>query len=193
MRTFLGCTALCVALLATNPATAASVSFAGQILTTNAGGGAGSAFGAVPPAVAFSTAALEFVTGGASGNLVGASAFSSHPTISITGGTLSLTEAGTNDTAVVNLTVSRAGGGGNVSMTFNGDLFASAVINQATIDSLIASANNSGSFTYVDNGGGQASVYSGNSASFAAVPEPSSAALLVGIAGLTLLRRRRSA
>lgn len=193
MRIALGCVTLCAALLATNTATAASVSFAGNVLIANAGGGAGSAFGSVPPTVSFSTGALEFTTGATSGNLVGGSSFTSHPSITIVSGTLSLTEAGINDTAVFSLAVTRAGGGGNVSMTFDGDLFTSAVISQATIDSLIASADNSGSFTYVDNGGGQTSVYSGNSASFAAVPEPSTAGMLFGLAGLTLLRRRRQA
>ena len=195
MRIVVGCVALCVVLFATSTATAGSVSFAGQVLTNNAGGGAGSAFGTLPPTVSFSTAALEFTDGGMSGNLVGGAVFSSHPNISILSGSLQLTEAGSSDTAIVALQISRDGGGanGNITMTFTGDLFASAVVNQATIDSLIASADNSGSFTYIDNGGGQSSVYSGNSASFAAVPEPSTAGLLLGLAGMSILRRRRKA
>lgn len=197
MRIQFGCVAVLLAATLSPNAEAASVGFAGQVLTTNAGGGAGSAYGNVTAGspIAYSTVELNFQDGAASGNLLVAGAFTSHPNIAIVSGSLQLTEAGTADTAVISLNISRDGGPTDsaISMTMTGDLFASAVINQATILSLVASADNDSSFTYIDNSGGQNSVYSGNGAAFTAVPEPGSIGALLGIGAICLARRRRRA
>lgn len=158
---------------------AAVVTFRGQFES-----GTGSALGNVPPEDLPFAIMLDFtqtLPGFAdinSGNLTSGAA-----SIAITGGEISLTDNGTNDSA--NFFLETTGPTGTISTNFSADAVSDDQVNTPNLVSIInASAP---SFIIANFGGG--GVYTGNVIS--AVPEPNAMLLLLGSSLVALRRRSR--
>ncbi len=179
-------------------ATAAVVGFTGTFLnqTLGIGGGAGSAFGAVPPPVPFHMSLTIADGAGPMGAITGGTFFlgGAPSGIIVNGGSVTLTDGGANDTAEFVVNVANGGGAdnGQINYTFTGgDFFSGTAVNQAAFDDVLVRDKVSTGLNYIDFGNAQLSNYTGT---ITAVPEPTSMAVMLGlVAGVAGLRRRRRA
>ncbi|GIW96918.1 MAG: hypothetical protein KatS3mg111_0251 [Pirellulaceae bacterium] len=194
-RLSVGIAGLILAMSVQIVASAATVSFIGQITEKTLGTAGSGVFGggAAPSTLSpFVTIAGAFsvVDGGTSSAITpigsGLLSNSAGATITITGGTLNL--VGTNTTDSLNVTLNLGGDMlGNLVFSINADVVGlGATINQANLNAFAFIPSSSAVLTDLANGGAQ---YSG---SVTAVPEPSSLACLGLLTGVVCWRRRRS-
>ena len=166
-----------------------NISFNGMFVdqTLPIGGGANSAFGDVPPAVDFSLGlGIDDITGSILNGTVGVNENPSG--IDVVGGTVTFLENGAQDIATFVIDTSSDGGittDGQFSFNFAGDFVDNSLVNQGNLDALRGSTT---SVNFFDFGNGQVSNYTGIAT---AIPEPTSAALLVGLFVAAAARRRK--
>lgn len=167
-------------------ADAAVVSFLGTFDTKTLGApGTGVFGGSVGPIADIDFDGLLDVTDGTGVITGGLYSDSAGSAITITGGTVTLTENGVNDTAAFNILVGGAALG-NLTFTVQGDVITDSTINQANL-SAFANIPTQGVLTDFANGGAQ---YSGE---LETIPEPGSMAVLLGLVGGVAGWRRRRA
>jgi hypothetical protein len=168
-------------------ADAAVVSFIGTFNTKIAGLANNGVYGgplapSAIPAVLFNGGLT--VTDGVGTITAGTWADSRFSGITVTGGTVVLTDGGVNDTMAVTVNI---GGGAIGTLVFSVNALnaiTGTTVNQANVDKFFFTGTTA-TLTDFANGGGQ---YTG---SIQAVPEPGSAAVLSLVLGVCLWRRRR--